>query len=135
MISATNHTVNLANLSASVSNGIPMIGVPDIAATLGWYRAIGFRELNRFEDDGVVNFGMLAFGKAEIMLRIGRPATDRDVSLWFYTDQVDALYEQFNDMRDEIKFVEEIYDPFYGGRQFSIHDLNGYTLVFLQPGK
>jgi hypothetical protein len=25
---------------------------------------------------------------------------------------------------------EDIYDPFYGGREFSIHDLNGYVLLF-----
>ena len=32
--------------------------------------------------------------------------------------------------RAGIEFVEDIYDPFYGGRQFSIRDLNGYMLVF-----
>jgi hypothetical protein len=32
-------------------------------------------------------------------------------------------------------FVEDLHDPFYGGRQFSIRDLNGYTLVFLQPAR
>jgi hypothetical protein len=29
--------------------------------------------------------------------------------------------------------VEDIYDPFYGGREFSIRDANGYCLYFLQP--
>jgi hypothetical protein len=27
-------------------------------------------------------------------------------------------------------FDEELYDPFYGGRQFSLRDPNGYGLVF-----
>jgi hypothetical protein len=32
-----------------------------------------------------------------------------------------------------IEFVEEIYDAFYGAREFGIRDLNGYTLYFIQP--
>jgi catechol 2,3-dioxygenase-like lactoylglutathione lyase family enzyme len=124
-----------------------MISVPDIAATLDWYVSIGFSEVARYEDDGVVNFGMLAFGRAEIMLNLyGKPGTD-GVSLWFYTDQVDRLYRLLKSRQllaaqaalasgpgaDEgIEFVEEIYNPFYGGRQFGIRDLNGYSLTFLQ---
>jgi ankyrin repeat protein len=137
----------MAALAASVRKGVPMISVPDIAATLDWYVAIGFREIARYEDDGVVNFGMLAFGRAEIMLNLyGKPGTD-GVSLWFYTDQVDRLYRLLKSRQllaaqaaltgepgagEGIEFVEDIYDPFYGGRQFGIRDLNGYTLTFLQ---
>ena len=33
-----------------------MIYVPDVAQALDWYVSIGFKELNRFDDDGVVNF-------------------------------------------------------------------------------
>jgi hypothetical protein len=28
------------------------------------------------------------------------------------------------------EFIEDLYEPFYGGKQFSIRDLNGYMLVF-----
>ena len=55
--------------------------------------SIGFKELNRFDDDGEVNFGMVAFGEAELMLNMHGNSGAHDVSLWFYTDQVDALYE------------------------------------------
>jgi hypothetical protein len=34
-----------------------------------------------------------------------------------------------------IEFAEDLYDPFYGGRQFSIRDPNGYLLIFLQEGE
>ena len=34
--------------------------------------------------------------------------------------------------QEGIEFVEDIYDPFYGGRQFSIRDPNGYVLYFMQ---
>ena len=122
---------------------------PDVAATLDWYASIGFTELARYEDDGVVTFGMVSFGHAEVMLNPGGTSGPHDVSLWFYTDDVDRLYQLFKARQLEaaraalagepgdhrgIDFVEDIYDPFYGGRQFSIRDLNGYTLLFLQPG-
>jgi ankyrin repeat protein len=140
----------MAKMADSIGKGVPMITVPDIAATLDWYVSIGFTELARYEDGGVVNFGMLSFGKAELMLNVGGNPGRHDVSLWFYTDNIEPLYQLFKsrqlaaaraalagepDDRSGIEFVEDLYDPFYGGRQFSIRDLNGYTLLFLQPAK
>jgi ankyrin repeat protein len=140
----------MAKMADSVNKGVPMITVPDIAATLDWYVSIGFTEIGRYEDDGVVNFGMVSFGKAEIMLNPGRTSGPHDVSLWFYTDDVEPLYQLLKSRqlqvaeaalageasdRGAIEFVEDLYYPFYGGRQFSIRDLNGYTLLFLQPAK
>jgi len=94
---------------------------------------------------------MVAFGNAEVMMRVfpWRPdgcyqqagkSGPHDVSLWFYTDQIDSLYELLAAVAAEpagghsIEFIEDIYDPFYGGRQFSIRDLNGYTRVFFEGG-
>ena len=55
--------------------GVPMILVPDVARALDWYTSIGFKELARYGDDGLVNFGMVSFGKAELMLNMhGKPA-------------------------------------------------------------
>jgi catechol 2,3-dioxygenase-like lactoylglutathione lyase family enzyme len=139
----------MADLASSIPKGVPMLSVADIAATLDWYASIGFEEIGRYEDDGVVNWGMLSFGKAEIMLRLGDPRGAHDLSLWLYTDKVDDLYRLLRPRQldtaqaaplDEpdaprIAFVEDLYDPFYGGRQFSIRDLNGYTLIFLQPSR
>ena len=34
-----------------------------------------------------------------------------------------------------IEFVEYLYEPPYGGREFGIRDLNGYDLYFLQPAE
>jgi hypothetical protein len=61
--------------------------------------------------------------------------------------KVDEIYELFKQRqlalvraqmegksrdRAGIEFIEDLYDPFYGGRQFSIRDPNGYHLIFLQ---
>jgi uncharacterized glyoxalase superfamily protein PhnB len=108
-----------------------MISVPDIAKTLDWYTSIGFKEIARYEDDGLVNFGMLSFGNAELMLNIHGKQGMHDVALWFYTDQVDNLYQLLRSGQAE--FVEDINDTFYGAREFGIRDPNGYTLHFIQP--
>jgi ankyrin repeat protein/catechol 2,3-dioxygenase-like lactoylglutathione lyase family enzyme len=138
---------SMAGMADSIKKGVPMISVADIAATLDWYASLGFKEIARYEDGGLVNFGMLSFGNAELMLRLDGEPGPRDVSLWFYTDRIDDLYQLLKsrqlgaslaalagEPRDPqgIEFVEDLYDPFYGGRQFSIRDLNGYTLIFLQ---
>jgi ankyrin repeat protein len=147
-IDTSSFRASMAKMADSVKKGVPMISVPDIAATLDWYTSIGFNELGRYENDGLVNFGMVSFGKAEFMLRIGGKPGPYEVNLWFYTDQVDNLYQLLKSRQLEaaqatlageagdyegIEFVEYINDPFYGGRQFGIRDLNGYILNFLQP--
>jgi catechol 2,3-dioxygenase-like lactoylglutathione lyase family enzyme len=125
----------MAGLAGATQKIVPAMNVPDIAATLAWYTSIGFTELGRYEDGGVVNWGMLSFGNAEIMLGMHGDAGPQGVALWFYTDKVDELYRrlkarQMSDPQAGIVFEEELYDPFYGGRQFSIRDLNGYSLIF-----
>lgn len=78
--------------------------------------------------------------------RAGRP---HDVSLWLYTDKIDELYQLLKSRQLEaaqaalagepgdgegIEFVEDIYDPIYGGRQFSIRARDGYVLTFYAVG-
>jgi hypothetical protein len=136
----------VAGLAGSTRKIVPMIMVPDIAAALRWYLSIGFKELARFGEDGVLNFAMVSFGNAEVMLNMhGKPGR-HDVSLWFYTERIDDLYRllkarQFAAARtaldggpyeSAVEFIEDLYEPFYGGREFGIRDLNGYELYFLQ---
>lgn len=142
-------TARMAALAKSVTKGVPTICVPDVARALDWYASIGFREINRWEDDGVVNFGIVAFGGAELMLNMHGRSGSHDVSLWFSTDQVDALYEVLKSRKlhaaqlefagaasdgPAIQFAQDIEDMFYGARQFCILDLNGYALYFIGDG-
>jgi uncharacterized glyoxalase superfamily protein PhnB len=137
----------MSELVSSVKKVVPMITVPDVAAALDWYASIGFTETARYADNGVVNFGMLSFGDAQLMLNIHGKPGKHDADLWFYTDRIDDLYQLLKSRQLEaaravlagdapaergIEFVEDIYDPFYGGRQFSIRDPNGYGLLFYQ---
>jgi ankyrin repeat protein len=140
-ISAEDLPQRLDRLGETVAKSVTMVSAPDIERTLDWYRSIGFREVDRFADDGVVNWGMASYGAAQIMFSLGEAPKAGMVSLWFYTSQVDALYDlirvrQASLQGDEmaVEFLEELYEPFYGGRQFSIRDPNGYALCFLQSG-
>jgi len=125
-----------------------MISVADVAETLAWYASIGFKEIARYEDDSVVNFGMVSYGKAELMLNMNGKTDPHAVKLWFYTDQVDHLYRLLKSRQlgaaqatfagqpgdhDGLELEEDINDTFYGARQFGIRDPNGYSLYFLQP--
>lgn len=147
-IDSSSFKTRIVKAAESIRKGVPSIRVPDIGRTLDWYTSIGFREIGRYEDGGVVVWGMVSFGKAELALDIGGKPGSHDVSLWFETDEIDQLYQLFKSRQLEsaqaalagkpadhgpIEFEEDIYEPFYGGRQFSIRDLNGYHLIFLQP--
>ncbi|HZD94580.1 MAG TPA: ankyrin repeat domain-containing protein, partial [Candidatus Sulfotelmatobacter sp.] len=88
---ATNPT--LSGKAAAVRKIVPMVRVPDIVRTLDWYTSIGFKELGRYEHEGQANWGMLQLGKAELMLNLGGKAGQHDVTLWFYADKADDLYQ------------------------------------------
>jgi len=148
LIDPSSFQTSMAKLAGSIKKGVPMICVPDVAAALDWYASIGFKELARYEDDGVVNFGMVSFGKAELMLNMHGKPGPHDMSLWFYTDKVDDLYQLLKsrqmaaaqaalsgqpDDHEGVEFVEDINDTFYGVREFGIRDLTGYILYFEQP--
>jgi len=147
-VETSHFSEKMAGLAGSVKKSVTMIMVTDVARALAWYTSIGFREIARYADDGYVNFGMVSFGEAELMLNMhGRPGV-HDASLWFYTDRIDDLYQLLKSRRleaarsqltgqpddnDGIVFEQDIEDMFYGARQFGIRDPNGYILYFIQP--
>ena len=118
-------------LAAHVSSLSPMIYVPDVAATLAWYVSIGFTETARYEDNGLVNFGVVTLGKAEILINSNGKRGDQTASLWFNCSHIDELYKRLKTFPIEI--IEPINDTFYHARQFGIRDWNGYVLYFIQP--
>ena len=120
-----------------------MVSVRDMRATVDWYRSVGFTVQDAYEDSGELTFVRLTFGGGEFTLSSGGNPGPRDVTLWFFTDRVQELYERFKGLQlqaptdtsnsVEVRFEEDLYSPFYGGRQFSIRDINGLTLIFWQP--
>ena len=53
----------------------------------------------------------------------------RDCSLFFYMESIDAFAEK---VRDKVEILYETEKTFYGRKEISFQDLNGYDLVFLR---
>ncbi|HEV8577801.1 MAG TPA: ankyrin repeat domain-containing protein [Thermoanaerobaculia bacterium] len=137
--------------AASINRLTPMLGVPDMEATVAWYRSIGFELAGSHSQEGRMDWASLTFGATEIMFvplpEAGREST-AGISLWFNTDRLDDLYSLFKRWQlersrallaeettsvPEVRFTVDLYTAFYGQREFGIRDPNGITLYFCQP--
>ena len=108
----------------------PMIHVPDVRAAAAWYESIGFTIAETHQDGGVMDWADLRFGSGQVMLNAGAHARGperRDVDLYVYLDDVDAVYES---LKDRVDLVETLNDTFYGHRVFIIRDPNGFWITF-----
>ena len=108
----------------------PMLHVPDVPAATAWYVGVaGFTVVATHEDD----WAMLSFGESQIMFSEGGEPSDawrREVDLYIYVDDVDALYER---LKDRVDVVEPPHDVIYGMREIIIRDLNRFWITFGQP--
>ncbi len=112
---------------------VPMIHVPDVAATVDWYRKIGFTVVETYGHDGEgLSFAILAFGNTQVMFNQGGRTSEqhrREVDLYVYTDDVEVVYER---LKDRVEVVEGLHDTFYGMRELIIRDLNRFWITFGQ---
>lgn len=113
---------------------VPMIHVPDVAATAQWYESIGFSIVDtaRECDEGEVNWALLRLGESTIMLNAGGKPSDaqrREFDLYIHVDDVDSVRQSLN---GKGTMVEDLHDTFYGTREFIVRDLNGFWITFGQ---
>lgn len=123
----------VSEIAPSIHSSEPMLLVRDMHATLAWYQSFGFSLDESHEDDGEIAFARLTLGHGSLTLSPGGNPGPRDVRLWFLMDRVEDLYDAIK-QRPDIRFEEELYQPFYGGSQFSVSDCNGVHLIFWRPG-
>jgi len=76
---------------------VPMLHVPDVRATVEWYETVaGFTRVRVNEEDGEMNWALLRYGNADVMLNAGGKASDawrREVDLYVHSlESVDAVY-------------------------------------------
>lgn len=135
-------------LHQSVSRVDVMLRVADIRASIAWYQSVGFELRGTYGEDDAPNWAGLFFGGAYFMLVPGK--TDRrprDVSLWIQTTRVDDIYRLLKERQlersraildgktpsiSEARFQHDLHDAFYGNREFTIVDPDGYELTFAQ---
>ena len=110
---------------------VPMIHVPDVGATVEWYRRVGFDVVQTYGEGGeALSFAVLSFGGSQIMFNAGGCASSqerREVDLYAYTEHVDAIYER---LKSRVNVVEGPHDTFYGMREVTIRDVNGFWVTF-----
>lgn len=139
------------DLAASVRKLTPMLGVPDLEATVAWYRSIGFELAGSHGEGGKMDWASVRLGNAEIMfVPSSDPWRERTsaLSLWLETDRIDDLYALLKERQLEyaraelageatttpaLNFTADLYTAFYGQREFGIRDPNGLELMFAQP--
>ena len=115
-------------------NVVPMIHVPDVRATVEWYRNIGFEVVATYGDGTGENFSfaIMSFGATKVMFNTDGEPSDkhrREVDLYVYTDNVDELYET---LKDRVDVIDAPGDRFYGMRELIIRDLNRFWITFGQ---
>jgi uncharacterized glyoxalase superfamily protein PhnB len=116
-----------------VKKVVPMIHVADVRATVAWYQELGFDVNGTHDDDGEMSWALLSFGATELMFSEGgRPSTAerREVDLYIHVDDVDGVYAQ---LQGRVEVVVDLYDAFYGMREFIIRDINRFWITFAQP--
>jgi uncharacterized glyoxalase superfamily protein PhnB len=119
----------------------PELFVRDLGASLRFYRqTLGFQVLRQTAD-----FAVLALGDARIQLAVPDESIPRlkpwlaagrrgiGVNLRIIVPDVDALYERVR--RQGVPIVREIGDRFYGLRDFTVADPDGFVLSFASPVK
>jgi ankyrin repeat protein len=138
----------ISALAPSVTTIQPMVRVPNVRETIEWYRAVGFELEGAHEIDTDAAWAGMSFGGAYLMfVPRGTAKADHEVSFWLMTTRIDDLYDALKRRQleraqtvmagatpafPEARFTSDIHDTFYGQREFSIVDLNGYELNFAQ---
>lgn len=112
---------------------VPMLHVADVQATLDWYHSIGFEPIRSNEEDGKVDWALMSLGGSRLMLNSGgkmSSETRRDVDLYVRADDVAAIRRHID---GKAQLVEDTHDTFYGMREFTVRDINGFWITFGEP--
>ena len=110
-----------------------MVHVPDVRAAAAWYEALGFTIEGTHSDGDEMSWALLTFGTGELMFSEGGRPSDadrREVDLYVHVEDVNVLHER---LKDRVEIVVDLYDAFYGMREFIIRDLNRFWITFGQP--
>ena len=127
---------------SNVVDLVPFIHVSDVARSIRFWEALGFRVVKSYEPNGRLEFaGLESTAAAKVMLaRVGRPS-ERDEGrpvpgfLYLYTPDLDALRERL--LEDGIEVGEITDGPGPGpNREMCVRDPDGHRhmVAELWPG-
>lgn len=118
----------------------PNIFVKDIAATIAFYKQLGFEVTMSVPDTGnELVWAMLANGNVIIMFQTYEslanelPEISRQdggsLLLYISLKDITAFYDS---LKDKVKVLKGLEKTFYGATEFSILDNNNYVLTFAE---
>lgn len=116
---------------------IPILSVANVEKSIVFYHdALDFSVLNRYENDGYLQWAMVKSGDTELMFAhcdasqgILIPAKKEDLVLYFYPDDIEALHTS---LKDKGYPVSDLHVTFYGMKECHLTDPDGYQLSFGQ---
>jgi glyoxylase I family protein len=136
-------------MAVNVDGVVALLWVYDMPTSVRFYRDVLGCEIvttSPAMGEDYFHWAMLRLGKAQFMLNTifdsnedrvpqlnrAQAASSRDVWLYFDCPDVDAAYSE---LRSRNAAVEEPVITFYGMKQASLLDPDGYKLVFQSPAE
>ena len=108
--------------------------VSSVDETMEWYkRMLGWEAgKDAFDEEGNCTFGSViyGYGQAINLTRDKNPPDNYNVELMIDVLDVDGLYERT--LKEGGKPLNRPKNETWGGRNFTIEDINGLTLTFVQ---
>lgn len=108
----------------------PILHVPDVAASVAWYEALGFEVLDVDPHDAEAKWAHLAYGAGRVMFRAapepGAPGR-ADVDLYIRIPAVDALRDA---LPETVEVVSGPRNMAYGMRELTVRDPDGFAVTF-----
>ena len=128
----------------------PHLWTDDFARAVDWYQTVlGFEVNAWFPDEEHATWAQLQRGDAELMIAVAPDPTDLaphqgylepvaakvggggPLSLYLTVDDADAVYSDATAAGAEI--IEDIWDAWWGGRQFTVADPDGNWWTVFRP--
>jgi uncharacterized glyoxalase superfamily protein PhnB len=119
----------------------PNLVVPDMDRSLAFYRdVLGFQVVTTVPEQAPFVFALMQRDSVSVFLNSEASAemkTSAGTNMLFITIKaadvpsgIDAL---FADVKDRAPVIMPLTDQFYGMREFTIKDPDGYVVIFAQP--
>ena len=110
---------------------ISFLRVPDIAQTIQWYEAIGFKCVATHQEPGCeLDWALLDWDGAQFMLYPdgkSDPAEQKEAGLYFTVESIDSL---INILHQKAETIEVNPETEYGMKEVVFNDLNGFQVTF-----
>ena len=107
----------------------PLFNSSNLVRLLDFYKSLGFELVNSWEPDGKIQWCLVEFEGAPLMLQQNdhEPAARRDIEIYVVCDDVVPIRERW--VQGGIP-VSKAHDAFYGMRQIFVQDPDGRTICF-----